>query len=201
VAKRLFDFLASSVGIILLTPVFLVIVVVIKLDSPGPVFFRQQRVGRGGKIFKIYKFRTMHVDAEKVGGPLTVGRDPRITRGGFWLRKLKLDELPQLVNVWRGEMSLVGPRPEVPKYVAFYSPEQRKVLQVRPGITDLASIEFYDENQLLQGSEDPEALYVTQIMPRKLALNMEYLAKQNVVFDVSIILRTLWRIVARKNFA
>lgn len=143
----------------------------------------------------------MHIDAEKVGGALTVGRDPRITRAGHWLRKLKLDELPQLLNVWRGEMSLVGPRPEVPKYVAFYSPEQRKVLQVRPGITDLASIEFYDENQLLQGTEDPEAFYVTEIMPRKLALNMQYLSKQNVGYDISIILRTLWRIVARKNFA
>ena len=191
-AKRVFDLFASSLGLLILAPVFLVIAILIRCDSPGPVLFKQERVGLRGKPFRIFKFRTMHVDAEAMGGQLTVGKDPRITRIGRFLRKGKLDELPQLLNVWRGEMSLVGPRPEVPKYVALYSPEQHKVLQVRPGITDLASIAFRNENDLLQSSDDPEKAYIEEIMPKKLALNLQYIAQGgDLWFDFRIILRTL----------
>lgn len=173
----------------------LVVAGLIRLDSPGPIFFRQERIGLRGKSFKIFKFRTMRVDADKLGGQLTVGGDPRITRAGRFLRKSKLDELPQLFNVLQGEMSLVGPRPEVPKYVALYTPEQRRVLEVRPGITDLASIEFRDENDLLESQADPEAFYIREIMPRKLTLNLGYIAQQGLVFDLLIVLRTIWRVL------
>ena len=189
--KRAFDLAASGLGLLVLAPVFAFIALAIRFDSPGPVFYRQERVGRGGKPFLIFKFRTMQVDADRVGGPLTVGGDPRITRAGRFLRKGKLDELPQLLNVVRGEMSLVGPRPEVPKYVALYTPEQREVLEVRPGITDPASIEFRDENELLEGSSDPEALYVSEILPRKLGLNLEYARGAGFFYDIRVILATL----------
>jgi len=193
--KRAFDLLASGLGILLLSPLLGVIAVLVRLDSQGPVLFRQERVGKSGRPFQILKFRTMRVDAERVGGQLTVRNDPRITGIGRFLRKAKLDELPQLMNVFRGDMSLVGPRPEVPRYVAMYTPEQRRVLEVPPGITDLASIEFRDENEFLQDHDDPETFYVTQIMPKKLELNLLYLSRRSFVFDLFIIFRTLWRVL------
>lgn len=193
--KRLFDMAASGLGILALSPLLAVIALLIRLDSKGPVLFKQERVGKGGEPFTILKFRTMRTDAEKLGGQLTVGHDPRITRVGHWLRKSKLDELPQLFNVFSGDMSLVGPRPEVPKYVALYTPEQRRVLEVRPGVTDLASIEFRDENDLLENQTDPEGFYISQIMPRKLELNAAYIEKQSLVFDLWVIFKTVHRVI------
>ncbi len=168
--KRLFDILASGIGIIILSPVLLIIALRIKTGSDGPVFFKQVRVGKDGKEFEILKFRTMVVDAEKMGRQITVGADNRITKVGGFLRKYKLDELPQLFNVFKGDMSLVGPRPEVPRYVKLYTEEQRKVLNVKPGITDLASIRYRDENELLGQAENPDEFYINTIMPDKLAL-------------------------------
>lgn len=193
--KRTFDVCFSLCGLLLLAPLLLGIALWIKLDSPGPALFRQQRVGRGGAPFFIFKFRTMVVDAEKVGMPLTVGHDPRITRIGRFLRRSKLDELPQLLNVLRGEMSLVGPRPEVPRYVQAYTEEQRQVLSVRPGITDLASIKYRDENDLLAEAEDPEQTYLQRIVPDKLRLNLEYIRTASLRKDIEIILATLLKIV------
>lgn len=189
--KRIFDLFCSSIGIIFISPLFLLIAVWIKLDSPGSILFKQVRVGRFGKEFQIYKFRTMVVNAEQLGAQITTAGDQRITRSGKFLRQYKLDELPQLFNVWKGEMSLVGPRPEVPKYVALYTPEQRQVLNVRPGITDLASIQFRHESELLAASPNPEEFYVQDIMPKKLELNQNYIHKANLSFDFYIILQTL----------
>jgi lipopolysaccharide/colanic/teichoic acid biosynthesis glycosyltransferase len=194
--KRLFDCCASLFGIVILLPAFLLIAVWIKLDSPGYVFFRQTRVGQFGKEFQIYKFRTMVTAAEDFGDQLTVAQDQRITRCGKFLRHFKLDELPQLFNVVKGDMSLVGPRPEVPKYVELYSLEQFRVLVVRPGITDLASIEFRNESELLAQFVDPEQAYIHEIMPKKLALSMQYIDHASFVEDLKIILQTLRAIVA-----
>jgi lipopolysaccharide/colanic/teichoic acid biosynthesis glycosyltransferase len=195
--KRAFDLLAAGLGLLLLSPVFLALAVAVRLDSPGPVFFRQERVGRGGRPFRIFKFRSMRVDAEKLGGQLTVSRDPRVTRVGALLRKAKLDELPQLINVVTGDMSLVGPRPEVPRYVAKYDDRQRRVLEVRPGITDPASIEYRNENDLLDAATDPESTYLREIMPAKLELNLTYLERRSLVSDVIIILRTFGELLRR----
>lgn len=187
--KRVFDVLASAAGLFVLSPLFLVIAVVIKRESPGPVFFRQERVGLHGRSFLIHKFRTMRVSND---GPLiTIGADRRITRSGALLRRLKLDELAQLIDVFRGAMSLVGPRPEVPKYVALY-PEDVKniVLSVRPGITDLASIEYRDENALLGKSDDAERTYIEEVMPAKLAYCVEYVRNRSFMLDLRIIFRT-----------
>ncbi len=192
--KRLFDIFWTSLGLLLLWPVFLVIALLIKIDDGGPVFYRQIRVGRGGKPFRIWKFRTMVVDADKIGGSLTVGRDPRITRTGYWLRKFKLDELPQLFNVLSGEMSLVGPRPEVPEYVARYTQDQKRVLELTPGITDPASIAYRNENEILASSDDPEAVYLSEIMPEKIRLNLQYAEKSTVWTDFLTILKTLLRL-------
>jgi lipopolysaccharide/colanic/teichoic acid biosynthesis glycosyltransferase len=192
IAKRAFDLLVASLGLILLVPPFLLIAIWIKIDSAGPVFFRQERVGRFGKIFRIHKFRTMVTDAEVKGPQLTVGTDARITRSGRFLRNYKLDELPQLIDVIHGDMSLVGPRPEVPRYVAFYPEDMRNVvLSVRPGITDFAAIEFKNESQILSGSPDPEQAYVRQIMPIKLQHYRRYVETQSVWLDLVLILRTL----------
>ena len=191
VVKRIFDFICSTLGLIILSPVFIVIVIKIKTDSNGPVFFKQIRVGEKEKEFEILKFRTMVVDAEKLGRQITVGNDSRITKVGGFLRKYKLDELPQLINVFKGDMSLVGPRPEVPRYVKLYNEEQRKVLEVKPGITDLASIRYRDENDLLGEAENPDDLYINTIMPDKLALNLVYINKNNIFFDIYIILKTI----------
>ena len=191
VIKRIFDIVASGLGIIVLSPILLIIALIIKKESDGPVFFKQIRVGEKGRNFEILKYRTMVVDAEKMGRQITVGNDNRITKIGGFLRKYKLDELPQLINVFKGDMSLVGPRPEVPRYVEMYNEEQRKVLDVKPGITDLASIRYRDENELLGTAEDPDDMYINTIMPDKLALNPEYINKSNVFFDIYIILKTI----------
>ena len=191
VIKRIFDITASGLGIIVLSPILIVIALIIKKESDGPVFFKQIRVGEKGRNFETLKYRTMVVDAEKMGRQITVGNDNRITKIGGFLRKYKLDELPQLINVFKGDMSLVGPRPEVPRYVEMYNEEQRKVLDVKPGITDLASIRYRDENELLGTAEDPDDMYINTIMPDKLALNLEYINKSNVFFDIYIILKTI----------
>lgn len=190
--KRLFDFISSALGLLVLSPVFLVLVIWIKKDSKGPVFFRQVRVGLKGKTFRIHKFRTMRVDAEKLGLQITVGEDQRITSAGHFLRKYKLDELPQLIDVFLGDMSLVGPRPEVPKYVDKY-PEQARTaaLSVKPGVTDRASIEFKDENLILAGSQDPEKDYVEKILPIKLKYHMDYAANASFMGDLKLIFLTL----------
>jgi lipopolysaccharide/colanic/teichoic acid biosynthesis glycosyltransferase len=171
----------------------------VKRSSPGPVFFRQVRVGRYGKPFRIYKYRTMVVDAERAGGQITPNNDNRITPLGHKLRKTKLDELPQLFNVLRGEMSLVGPRPEVPRYVEMYTPEQRRVLDLPPGITDPASIRYKDEGEVLAASQNPEETYVQEIMPEKIRLNLEYAERATILTDIGIIFRTLASIADRKR--
>lgn len=190
--KRIFDILVSSIGLIILSPIFLVLAIWIKLDSPGPVFYRQNRVGRGNKEFRIFKFRSMRVGSDK-GSLITIGgRDPRITRSGYFIRRLKFDEFPQLINVLLGDMSMVGPRPEVRHYVDYYTPEQMHVLDVRPGITDKASIKYRNENELLEKASDPESYYINVIMPDKLALNLEYVAHSSFLYDMQMILLTIW---------
>ncbi|CUU50618.1 MULTISPECIES: sugar transferase [Clostridium] len=191
VVKRIFDLICSTLGLIVLSPILIVIAIRIKTDSDGPVFFKQIRIGEKNKEFEILKFRTMVVDAEKLGRQITVGNDSRITKIGAFLRKYKLDELPQLINVFKGDMSLVGPRPEVPRYVNMYNEEQRRVLEVKPGITDLASIRYRDENDLLGEAENPDDFYINTIMPDKLALNLEYINKNNIFLDIYIILKTI----------
>ena len=194
-AKRLFDLFAASLALLLLTPGLALIAVAIKLDSPGPVFFRQQRVGRRGVPFRIHKFRTMRADAEEGGPQITVGADPRITRAGHFLRRTKLDELPQLIDVIAGTMSLVGPRPEVPRYVAMYPDDVRsKVLSVRPGITDPASIAYRDESALLAAAADPERLYVDEVMPAKLRHAVRYVETMSLATDLRLIGLTLRRV-------
>lgn len=189
--KRVFDLFWATVGLCLIWPVFLVIGLLVKVEDRGPIFFRQRRIGRHGHPFRMWKFRTMVVDAEQKGSALTVGRDPRITRVGHWLRDTKVDELPQLINVMLGEMSFVGPRPEVRKYVDLYSEDQRQVLDLRPGITDLASVKYRRESELLAASSDPDRTYVEEIMPEKIRINLEYAAQANIWSDVRVILLTL----------
>ena len=195
--KRVFDLVASVSGLVVLSPFFLVIALLIKLDSVGPVFFRQERVGRHGLPFYIHKFRTMTMDAEKRGLQITVSGDQRVTRVGAFLRRYKLDELPQLIDVVEGKMSLVGPRPEVPKYVEVYPSEIRQlVLSVRPGITDNASILYRSENDVLAQAEDPERAYLEQVLPEKLRLYVDYVRNRSFWGDVKIILMTL-RVIGR----
>ena len=193
--KRAMDIVISGGALLVLWPVLVLIALAIKIDDPGPVFYRQVRVGRNGREFRIYKFRTMVVDADKKGLAITVGRDNRITRMGRILRKTKLDELAQLINVFTGEMSFVGPRPEVPKYVNMYTPYQRQVLLVRPGITDYASIAYRNENDLLAGAEDPEKMYIDVIMPDKIELNMKYLHEISPLADIRLILSTIVAVI------
>ncbi len=177
-------------GLVILSPFFLLIAILVKFSSRGPVFFLQDRVGMNEKIFRIIKFRTMHLDSESKG-ELTVGsRDPRVTSIGYILRKFKLDELPQMINVLNGDMSLVGPRPEVPKYIRLYNPEQMEVLKVRPGITDNASIKFRNENELLKNASDPEEYYIQKIMPEKLNINLEYIHTRTFFSDIGVLWRT-----------
>ena len=195
-AKRAMDIVLSAAALCVLWPVLLLIALAIVVDDPGPVFYRQVRVGRGGKPFRIFKFRTMVVDADKKGLSITVGRDSRITRVGAFLRKTKLDELAQLLNVLCGQMSFVGPRPEVPRYVELYTPYQRQVLLVRPGITDYASIAYRNENDLLAGADDPERMYIETIMPDKIELNMKYLREISPLADVRLILKTIIAVIA-----
>ena len=193
--KRLFDIVASGLGLIVLSPLFLILAIWIKLDSKGPVFYRQVRVGYKNKDFRIFKFRSMRVGADK-GSLVTIGgRDPRVTKSGYWIRKFKLDELPQLINVFIGDMSLVGPRPEVRHYVDYWTPEQMHVLDVRPGITDPASIKFRNENELMEQAEDPEKYYIEVIMQEKIKLYLEYVEKHSFWYDLGLIFKTFWVIV------
>ena len=192
---RFFDFILSLVGLVVLAPIFIVLAIWIKIDSKGPVFYKQVRVGQNGIDFGLFKFRSMVVDADKKGLITVGGRDPRITRSGYFIRKYKLDELPQLINVLVGDMSLVGPRPEVRKYVNLYTDEQQKVLSVKPGITDYASIEYMDENEILGKSNDPEKTYIEEIMPEKIKYNMKYIQNKNVSEYFKIIFLTLLKIV------
>ena len=191
-AKRIFDLVFVVPGLLLLTPVFLFLALLIAVDSPGPVFFRQVRVGKSGSLFQIYKFRTMVLNAESLGAKVTIGQDPRITRTGTFLRKYKLDELPQLINILKGEMSLVGPRPEVPEYVSYWPMDMYElILSVPPGITDYASIEFRNESELLEGVADPVEVYVREIMPVKLEYYARYVKDRGVFLDFWLILRTI----------
>lgn len=192
--KRLIDIVASGLGLLLLSPLFIILAVWIKLDSKGPVFYRQIRVGKDNKDFRIYKFRSMRTGADK-GSLITVGgRDPRVTHSGYYIRKYKLDELAQLINVFIGEMSLVGPRPEVRRYVDLYTEEQRKVLSVKPGITDYASIEYMNENDLLEQSPNPDKTYVEDVMPAKLVLNMKYINNPTLFEYFKLIFLTIFKI-------
>lgn len=192
--KRMFDIILSLFGLMILLPFMLITAIFIKLDSKGPVFFKQIRVTKGGREFKIFKYRTMKVGSDKYS-QITVGKDNRITGIGSFLRKYKLDEIPQLINVLIGDMSLVGPRPEVPKYVVLYTDEQKEILKIRAGITDYASIEFSDENDLLASEKDPEKAYIEKIMPKKIELNKKYLSEISVLTDIKIILLTIKKIL------
>lgn len=197
-AKRVFDLVVASVLLALLAPLLLVIAAWVRVDSPGPALFRQQRVGRGGRAFRIHKFRTMVVDAPRRGPALTVGDDPRITRAGRWLRRRRLDELPQLIDVVRGDMSLVGPRPEVPRYVERVPPSLRdELLALRPGLTDPASLAGLDEDAQLARAADPEREYVDVLLPRKLALSLDYARRATLASDVAVLLRTLGVLLGR----
>ena len=193
--KRIFDILVSGIGLLCLGPLLLIVAIWIKLDSPGPVFYRQVRVGRYNKDFRIFKFRSMRIGSDK-GSLVTIGgRDPRITRSGYFIRKFKIDELPQLINVLVGDMSLVGPRPEVRHYVNYWTPEQMHVLDVRPGITDPASIKYRNENELLAQAEDPEKYYIEVIMQEKIKLYLEYAEKSSFWYDIKLIFQTFWVII------
>ena len=193
--KRMFDFLCSLFGLFALVPVFLFIAIWIKCDSRGPVFFRQIRVGRNEIPFKIFKFRSMRADADSFGIQVTTSDDGRITRSGRFIRKFKIDELPQLINILQGDMSLVGPRPEVPKYVRCYPYDFRRIaLSVKPGITDIASIKYRNENDLLASANEPEKIYIEQVLPEKL----RFVQKQSFLFDMQLIFKTLWLIVLKK---
>ncbi len=193
--KRVFDFLSSALGLLVLSPIFILLACWIKMDSKGPVFYKQVRVGRYNKDFYLYKFRSMKIGADKQGLITVGGRDPRVTDSGYYIRKYKLDELPQLINVLKGEMSLVGPRPEVRKYVDLYTPDQMQVLNVRPGITDMASIRYRNENELLEKSDDPEMFYREVVMQDKLQINREYIEKTSFLFDLKLIFQTIFAIV------
>lgn len=196
--KRLFDIVASALGLVVLSPLFLILAIWIKLDSKGPVFYRQERVGRHNKDFRIFKFRTMCLGADS-GSLMTIGdKDVRVTRLGYYIRKFKLDELPQLINVLVGDMSFVGPRPEVRHYVDYWTPEQMRVLDVRPGITDTASIKFRNENELMEKAEDPEKYYIEVIMQEKLKLYLEYVDHHSFFGDIGLIFKTIWSIIANK---
>ena len=192
---RFLDFIFSLLGIILLFPVFLVLYFAVRLESKGDGFYKQLRVGRGGTDFYVYKFRSMRIGADKQGLITVGGRDPRITQVGYFIRKYKLDELPQLFNVLKGDMSLVGPRPEVRKYVELYTDEQRKILSVRPGITDYASIEYVDENTILGQADDADKAYVERILPDKIQYNMKYINHRSVKEYIKIIFLTIWSII------
>lgn len=196
IGKRIFDVIASVLGLVVFAPLLIAIAIAIKWDSSGPIFFRQERVGRFGKSFRIHKFRTMSVDAEHQGLQITVGADPRVTRVGGFLRKYKLDELAQLLDVLLGSMSFVGPRPEVPAYVACYPVDVAQViLSVRPGITDRASIEYKDENEILAQASDPHKAYIEEVLPVKIAYYLDYVKNRSFLGDLAIIVATLFAIV------
>ena len=194
--KRLFDIFFSIIGLTILIPIFLLISLLIIIDSKGGIFYKQVRVGLNGKDFTLLKFRSMRANSDRQGLLTVGGRDNRITRMGYFIRKYKLDELPQLINVLLGEMSLVGPRPEVRKYVDMYTTEQKKVLNIKPGITDFASIEYSNENELLGNATNPEQVYINEIMPAKLNLNLKYISEQGFMTDMKIIFRTILKIMS-----
>ena len=196
--KRLFDIIGAIVGLLFLFPVLILAALLVKLDSRGPVLFRQERIGKAFKPFFIYKFRTMVQDASSRGSSLTVGNDPRITRVGRILRKTKIDELPQLINVVKGEMTFVGPRPEVRKYVELFRSDYEEILKLRPGVTDIASLKYQDEAKLMGQFENPEEEYVRRILPDKIRLAKEYVQRSSLLFDVGLILRTLPRLIGFK---
>jgi lipopolysaccharide/colanic/teichoic acid biosynthesis glycosyltransferase len=193
--KRLFDIIFSFFGLMMISPLLLLVAIMIKITSPGPVFYRGKRVGKSGKIFRIFKFRTMVPDAEKIGGPSTAGDDPRLTKIGNFLRKFQLDELPQLINVLKGEMSFVGPRPEVPFYVNMMTEEEKSIiLSIRPGMTDWASLWNFHEGEILKGSLDPEKTYMEKIRPEKIRLQIKYAKERSFWTDIKIILKTVARV-------
>ncbi len=195
--KRLFDIFFSLVGVIILTPLFLIVSFLVKISSPGPIFFKQERVGRNGKIFKIYKFRTMQKNAPYVGNTFATPKDdPRITKVGYYLRRMNIDELPQLINVIRGEMSLVGPRPEVPEVVSLYKEEYKKILSIRPGMTDFASLEFRREGDVLASARDAYSHYIQELVPQKIKLNLRYLDEQTFLLDIKLIVKTIFKIIS-----
>ena len=195
--KRLFDSIAGGMGLLFLSPILILVAIWNKLDSAGPVFYRQVRVGKNNQDFRIFKFRSMRIGADK-GSLVTIGgRDPRVTQSGYFIRKFKIDELPQLINVFIGDMSLVGPRPEVRHYVSYWTEEQMHVLDVRPGITDPASIKYRNENELLAQAEDPEKYYIEVIMQEKIRLYLEYVQKHNFWYDIKIILDTFVAIISK----
>jgi lipopolysaccharide/colanic/teichoic acid biosynthesis glycosyltransferase len=198
VIKRLFDVCGSLVGLVLLLPVFIAVAALIKMDSRGPVFFRQERIGKGFEPFFIYKFRTMVHNQTNNGRLITVGDDPRITRVGRFLRRTKIDELPQLINVLKGDMTFVGPRPEVRRFVELFRPDYEEILQCRPGVTDIASLKYQDEANLIGQFENPEEAYVKTILPDKIRLAKEYTRRSSLMFDLAVILRTLPRLLGFK---
>ncbi len=195
--KRTCDIILSAIGLLCLSPLLLLVALWVKLDSPGPVFYRQVRVGRNNQDFRIYKFRSMYTDSDKRGLITIGGRDPRVTHAGYYIRKFKLDELPQLINVLVGDMSFVGPRPEVRKYVNLYTPEQMHVLDVRPGITDAASIKYRNENDILATQPEPERYYIEVIMQDKLRINLDYVANHTIRGDLRLILNTFLAIIIK----
>lgn len=192
--KRAFDFTLSLTGLVVLIPVFLIISILIKKEDGGSIFFIQRRVGQNGKLFKIYKFRTMIENSEKLGAQVTKKDDPRITKVGKFLRKYKLDELPQLLNVLKGNMNLVGPRPEVPRYVEFYQKEYKEILKVKPGVTDYAALEFIDEEIILKGSKNPEETYLLEVLPKKIEYYKRYINNINFITDLKLIIKTIIRV-------
>ena len=194
IPKRIFDFLAALCAIVILLPLFVFISIWISIDSKGGVFYKQIRVGKNQKHFNLYKFRSMAVGSDK-SGQLTIGQDSRVTKSGKFIRKYKIDEFPQLINILKGEMSVVGPRPEVPKYVELYSDEQLNVLNILPGLTDYASIEYFDEQMILGQSDNPEKTYVEEIMPAKLSLNLKYVANQSFSVDLGCIFKTILKVI------
>ena len=196
--KRILDIVVSLIGLICLFPLLLLVAILVKLDSPGPIFFKQERIGMRFRPFQILKFRTMMQDSSTRGKSITVGDDPRITRVGWFLRKTKIDELPQLINVLRGEMTFVGPRPEVPQYVEIFRKDYEEILKIRPGITDLASIKYRDEAALLGQSENPEEEYIRRVLPDKIKLEKEYIRRSSFMFDLKLIFKTLLTIFESK---
>ena len=198
--KRIFDIVASGFGLLVMSPVFLILAIWIKLDSKGPVFYRQVRVGRKNRDFRIFKFRSMRVGADKMGLITVGGHDPRVTRSGYFIRKYKLDEFPQLINVFIGDMSLVGPRPEVRKYVDLYTSEQMQVLDVRPGVTSLASIRYRNENELLEKVEDSDQYYINVVMQDKLAIDLEYIRNVSFGYDIRLVFQTFGRLFVDSTY-
>jgi lipopolysaccharide/colanic/teichoic acid biosynthesis glycosyltransferase len=197
-AKRILDIIGAALGLLLLLPIFLVVALLIKLDSSGPVFFRQERMGKGFRPFFIFKFRTMAQDSSDKRSPLTVGADPRITRVGRFLRKTKIDELPQLINVLKGEMTFVGPRPEVRRFVELFREDYEEILKVRPGVTDIASLKYQDEAEVIGRFQNPEEEYVARILPDKIRLAKEYIERSSISFDLGLILKTLPKLLGFK---